>query len=75
VLEETRSVIANSQQDFEFNFSHDSFVIFEVTGQVNELYSLLAPTLTPMAFTNPVFIDADNDGKWNAPGLPQRTIE
>jgi hypothetical protein len=75
VLEETRSVAANSQQDFEFNFSHDSFVIFEVTGQVNELYSLLAPTLTPMAFTNPVFIDADNDGKWNAPGLPQRTIE
>jgi hypothetical protein len=75
VLEETRSAVANSQQDFEFNFSHDSFVVFEVTGQVNELYSLIAPTLTPMAFTNPVFIDADNDGKWNARGLPQLAVE
>ncbi|MFB1035538.1 MAG: hypothetical protein QMC38_09335, partial [Sinobacterium sp.] len=71
VLEETRSVVANSEQGFEFNFSHDSFVVFEVTGQADALYSLIAPTLKPMAFTNPVFIDADNDGQWNAPGLPK----
>ena len=75
VLEETRSVVANSEQGFEFNFSHDSFVVFEVTGQADALYSLIAPTLKPMAFTNPVFIDADNDGQWNAPGLPKIAVE
>ena len=75
VLDETRSVAANTKQGFEFNFSQDSFVVFEVTGQADELYSLIAPTLKPMAFTNPVFIDADNDGQWSAPGLPKTAIE
>jgi hypothetical protein len=75
MLKETRSVVANSQLDFEFNFSADSFVVFEVTGQIDELYSFIAPTLRPMAFTNPIFIDADNDGQWNAPGLPKIALE
>ena len=27
------------------------------------------PAFTPLAFTNPIYVDADGDGKWNPPGL------
>ena len=28
------------------------------------------PGFSPFAFTNPIFVDADEDGQWTAPGLP-----
>jgi len=53
-------------------FGRDSFVTVEVEGQAPEgsLYSQVAPGHTPFAFTNPIFVDADGDGKWAPPGLP-----
>ncbi len=47
----------------------DSFIFVEVYGDAGEAYTALAPGHRPMAFTNPVWIDADGDGQWSAPGL------
>ena len=32
-------------------------------------YSVVAPGYVPIGFTSPVFVDADGDGTWTAPGL------
>jgi hypothetical protein len=36
----------------------------EVTGVAGALYRSVAPGFKPYAFSNPVFIDADEDGDW-----------
>lgn len=51
-------------------FERDSFVFVEVEGPISEPYATLLPGYTPFAFTNPIFVDADGDGVWRAPGLP-----
>jgi hypothetical protein len=52
------------------SFEHDAFVTVEVEGTPDETWSAVAPGFTPFAFTNPIFVDADGDGAWTAPGLP-----
>lgn len=47
----------------------DSYVVVEVRGSASELYSVLAPGFESFAFSNPIYIDADSDGEWTAPGL------
>jgi hypothetical protein len=49
--------------------ARDSFVFVELYGQATEIYRVIAPGFIPMAFTNPIWIDADGDGHWQAPGL------
>jgi hypothetical protein len=51
-------------------FHANSFVTVEIEGQPGRVYSALAPGFEPFAFTNPIFVDADGDGHWTAPGLP-----
>ena len=51
-------------------FEADSFVTVEIEGRPGRVYSALAPGFAPFAFTNPIFVDADGDGQWTAPGLP-----
>jgi hypothetical protein len=52
-------------------FGADAFVTVEVTGEPSEIYAAVAPHFTPFAFSNPIFVDADGDGVWRAPGLPE----
>jgi hypothetical protein len=33
-------------------------------------YGVVAPGYVPLAFTNPIRVDADGDGGWSPPGLP-----
>ena len=42
----------------------------EVEGDPTGVYAELLPEFTPFAFTNPIFVDADGDGRWTAPGHP-----
>jgi hypothetical protein len=56
--------------DITFNFERDSYMVVEVDAEPGPVYQILAPGFRPMAFSNPVFIDADNDGRWQPPGLP-----
>ena len=50
-------------------FEKDSFVVVEVHGDVGADYQAVYPGLRPYAFSNPIYIDADGDGNWTAPGL------
>jgi hypothetical protein len=51
-------------------FERDGFVVVEVEGTPDATYAALAPGATPFAVTNPIFVDADGDGAWTAPGMP-----
>jgi hypothetical protein len=35
-----------------------------------EIYAAVAPGFVPLAFTNPIFVDADGNGRFDPPGLP-----
>lgn len=50
-------------------FNKDSFVTVEVSGQRSGLFAKIVPKIPPFAFSNPIYVDADQDGKWSAPGL------
>ena len=54
-------------------FAADSFVTVEVEGDPRGRdgagYRAVAPDFVPFAFTNPIFVDADGDGRFTAPGL------
>lgn len=41
------------------NMEQDGYVIVEVTGTADQVYSAVAPGFTPYAFSNPIFIKAD----------------
>jgi hypothetical protein len=51
-------------------FERDGFLVVEVEGTPDATWSALAPGFTPLAVANPIFIDANGDGVWRAPGLP-----
>ncbi len=51
-------------------FAQDAFVTVEVEGPAAGLYAEALPKFTPFAFTNPIFVDADRNGRFDAPGLP-----
>ena len=69
---EERPVAAGDELRFPLAFAGDSFVTVEVEGEADELYQAVAPGFVPFAFCNPIFVDADGDGAWSAPGLPAR---
>lgn len=50
--------------------ARDAFVTLEVWGEPSDDYVAVAPGFVPFAFTNPIFLDADGDGRFSAPGLP-----
>jgi hypothetical protein len=52
-------------------FERDGFLVVEVEGTPDATWSALAPGFTPLAVANPIFVDADGDGAWRAPGLPE----
>jgi hypothetical protein len=62
-------IAVNDRLEIPLSFKRDSYVVVEVIAEPGELYQKLAPGFKPFAFSNPVFIDADNDGHWQPPGL------
>lgn len=51
------------------SFEKDSFVTVEVSGPATRDYQAVYPDLAPYAYSNPIYVDFDSDGKWQAPGL------
>lgn len=51
-------------------FAADSFVTVEVEGPAEGLYRDVLPGFVPFAFSNPIFVDVDGNGRYDAPGLP-----
>jgi hypothetical protein len=64
------AIHAGEEARYALAFAGDAFVTVEVEGDAGDVYSAVAPGFTPFAFTNPIFVDADGDGAWTAPGLP-----
>jgi hypothetical protein len=52
------------------HFSSDAFVTVEVEGPAEGVYADALPGFVPFAFTNPIFVDQDGNGRFDAPGLP-----
>ena len=50
-------------------FPRDAFVTVEVEGDPTPVFDALLPGSIPLAFSNPIFVDADADGVWTPPGL------
>ena len=50
-------------------FTKDSFVTVEVFGSADEHYDHVYSGLQPYAFSNPIYVDFDQNDKWLAPGL------
>jgi hypothetical protein len=69
VAAEERATRAGDELRLPLAFERDSFVVVEVWGEPGGAYAALAPGFTPLAFSNPVWVDADSDGHWRAPGL------
>lgn len=55
--------------EFEFEFERDSYLVVEVEGPPTGDYAAVLASFTPLAFSNPIYIDADEDGQWSPPGL------
>ncbi len=53
----------------QLSFDKDSFVVVEVSGDAGADYRAVYPKLRPYAFSNPIYVDANSDGIWTAPGL------
>jgi hypothetical protein len=43
--------------------------VVEVSGSPDARYRAVLPDFVPLAFSNPIWIDADDDGRWQPPGL------
>jgi len=54
---------------FDLEFTQDSFVTIDVSGPASDEYRIIYPEITPYAFSNPIYVDFDQDGVWNPPGL------
>lgn len=58
--------------EISLDFARDSFVTVEVEGSAGGDYRAVYPGFTPIAFSNPIWVDADGDGEWTAPGFSPR---
>lgn len=47
----------------------DAYVVVELRGVAGQIYRALLPGLAPLALSNPIYIDADGDGRWLAPSV------
>jgi len=55
--------------EFEMIFEVDAFVVVEIEGVAEGVYAEVLPGFVPLAFSNPIYVDANRDGVWTPPGL------
>lgn len=53
------------------DFQDDGFVTLEASGPAGDIYKAVYPGFFPYAYSNPIYIDANGDGKWTPPGITQ----
>jgi hypothetical protein len=68
-LYQEQAIVRGDKVDIAIESDIDAFVVVEVQGEADSMYSDILPGFTPFAFSNPLWIDADTDGKWSAPGV------
>jgi hypothetical protein len=70
----TGDIAAGTPVELPLRFEQDGFVTLEVSGEATGDYAQVARGFVPFAFTNPFFVDADGDGLFTAPGLPEAEL-
>jgi hypothetical protein len=68
-LARSEPVAAGDEIEVPLRFERDAFVTVEVEGAPDATYSTVLPGFAPLAFSNPIFVDADGDDRWTPPGL------
>jgi hypothetical protein len=63
-------IASGAEETLPLRFSADAVVTVEVEGPASRTFEALLPGGVPLAFANPVFVDADRNGRWRPPGLP-----
>jgi len=63
-------ISAGDEASIPLAFERDAFVTVEIEGPSEGLYRDALPNFIPFAFTNPIFVDVDGNGVFDAPGLP-----
>jgi hypothetical protein len=64
-------IAADAHDALPMTFERDAFVTVEVEGPAEGLYRDVLPDFTPFAFTNPIFVDVDGNGRFDPPGFPE----
>jgi hypothetical protein len=63
-----KEITAGANVKLAVETGQDAFVVVEVSGVADARYSAVQPGFEPLAFSNPIWIDADGDGHWQAMG-------
>jgi len=63
-------IAAGDEASLPLVFTKDAFVTVEVEGPAEGIYRDALPDFTPFAYTNPIFVDVNGNGRFDAPGLP-----
>ncbi|MFT5441471.1 MAG: hypothetical protein ACI8W3_000512 [Myxococcota bacterium] len=71
-LDAETKVDGTSLTQIDMVFEADAYITVEVEGEASAAYADILPNFTPIAFCNPIYVDADANGEWTAPGLPVR---
>jgi hypothetical protein len=66
------AITGSAVESFEMTFDRDAYIVVEVEGRAAGDYAAILPEFTPLAYSNPIFVDADRDGVWTPPGLNPR---
>jgi len=61
VAQQQKKITDADHYSFPLEFVRDSFINIEVSGKPGSIYQALYPGFTPIAFTNPIWVDADNN--------------
>jgi hypothetical protein len=67
---EERAIERGEALTLPLEFDRDGFLVVEVAGLPDDTWSAVLPGFEPLAIANPIFVDADGDGAWTAPGFP-----
>lgn len=67
-------VTGSARLELPMAFERDAVVFVEAVGEPRGVYARILPGFTPVAFTNPIVVDADGDGRVTPPGLPAGPI-
>ncbi len=73
-------MVTRLETELELTLERDSFITLEAgaalprdPGAPNTplggVYSVVAPGFVPMAFANPIYVDVDQNGQFDPPGL------
>ena len=58
----------NDHKTIELHVENDAWVVVELKGPAGERYQQMLPGLSPLALSNPIYIDADSNGRWQPLG-------